>query len=302
MARPLKQGIDYFPLDTDLEDSFKLLEATFGTNGVKAFAIVIKLYQKAYKENGYFYPWSEDDQLLFSREVNVDRNEVSAYINEAVKRGIFDQEKFEMGIITSRGIQKRFVEATKRRMELTIYKDIWIVNVNIIPVNVNNNPRAVEFLLYSGTHSARVREIKTKESKDIEKGERASARDEPSPTPAPPPPLSEPEPQEKGNYGTFENVHLTSDEYSMLLTRYGQDAADGYIERLGAELRKKKSYPDHCAQIVKWMAQDGIKPKSVLAPGETSTYKPEPFNIADLDPEQATALAAKFREKHGIPA
>ena len=162
MPRPIKVGLDYFPLDTGLDEKFELLEAK---HGVQGFGIIIKLYQKAYREYGYFYPWTEREQLLFSRWVNVDINSINAIIQDAVKYGIFDAEMAENGILTSTGIQKRFIEATKRRTELSVYTDILLVNVNSIPVNVNNNPRAVEFLIYSGTHiKGKERKVNKKEN------------------------------------------------------------------------------------------------------------------------------------------
>ena len=43
MARPLKDGVDYFPLDTVLDTKFELIEAEYGLTG---FAVVVKLLQK----------------------------------------------------------------------------------------------------------------------------------------------------------------------------------------------------------------------------------------------------------------
>lgn len=150
MSRPTKIGLDYFPMDTQTDDKFELIEAK---HGIVGFGVVIKLFQSAYREYGYFYPWTEREQLLFSRRVNVDINEVNAIINDAVTYGIFDKGLFEKHVLTSHGMQKRFIEATLRRKELTLYSDLLLVNVNIIPVNVGNNPRHVEFLLYIGTQS-----------------------------------------------------------------------------------------------------------------------------------------------------
>jgi len=37
MARPTKQGIDYFPLDTEFDDDLQLLIAEIGADGIKYF-------------------------------------------------------------------------------------------------------------------------------------------------------------------------------------------------------------------------------------------------------------------------
>lgn len=155
MARPQKTGIDYFPLDVDMDqdDKILLIEAE---HGVEGFGILIKLLMKIYKE-GYFYEWTEKEQLLFSKRVNVDINRVNVVINSCLKWGFFDKRLFnEHSILTSNGIQKRYLEATSRRKKVEIiaeyclfdpksysnvvFVDINGVNVDINQVNVGKKP------------------------------------------------------------------------------------------------------------------------------------------------------------------
>nr|QRZ17783.1 DUF4373 domain-containing protein [Virgibacillus sp. AGTR] len=93
MARPTKEGLDYFPLDVDIDqdDKIALIEATHGLEG---FGIIIKLLMKIY-DNSYFYKWGEKEQLLFSRRVNVNINRVNDIINDCVKWGIFSKRLYE---------------------------------------------------------------------------------------------------------------------------------------------------------------------------------------------------------------
>ena len=56
MARPIKEGLDYFPLDTKLDDKFELLEAKYGSDGVKVFGCIIKLFQRI----GSYRDWETD--------------------------------------------------------------------------------------------------------------------------------------------------------------------------------------------------------------------------------------------------
>ena len=132
MARPVKQGLDYFPLDVNLDDKMELLEAECGLTG---FAIIIKLFQKIYRE-GYFINWNEDDQLLFARKINSELITVNSVINTAIKRGIFNKEMFEKyEILTSKGIQKRYFEICRqlKRKGVEIDKNYLLIN------NKNNN-------------------------------------------------------------------------------------------------------------------------------------------------------------------
>ncbi|MFZ0577967.1 MAG: Lin1244/Lin1753 domain-containing protein [Psychrobacillus psychrotolerans] len=158
MARPRKQGLDYFPLDVDIDqdDKIQLVEAVHGPVG---FAIVIKLLMRIYKD-GYFSKWTETEQLLFSKRVNVDINLINVCINDCVKWDLFDKEVFEThGVLTSNGIQKRFLEAVGRRQkvemvteyllldfeDINVYKNLTTksINVNINSINDDINPQSI---------------------------------------------------------------------------------------------------------------------------------------------------------------
>lgn len=179
MARPTKLGLDYFPLDTSLDSKLELFEAEYGLEG---FAFIIKLFQKIY-DNGYFCEWNEDEQLLFSKRINVNIETVNVYINSALKRKIFNQELFEKyNILTSRGIQKRFLEACKRRKQIEFIKEFCLVNleetqyqdfknkvvyVSNNPVNVDINLQNVDINSQSKVNKSKVNESKVKEEENI---------------------------------------------------------------------------------------------------------------------------------------
>ena len=139
MARPQKEGLDYFPLDTDMDlqdDKIQLLEAKYGIVG---FGVMIKLLMKIYNE-GYFYSWGEKESLLHSKRVNVDVNKVNEIVSDLVKWGMFDSKTFDKyRVLTSNGIQKRYWEVAKRRNEIIVIKQYWVFNVDEIFVSANIN-------------------------------------------------------------------------------------------------------------------------------------------------------------------
>lgn len=138
MARPLKQGLDYFPLDVDIDqdDKVQLVEALHGNTG---FYVLIKLLMKVYKE-GYFYPWAESEQILFSKRVNVDINILNDIVNDCIKYGVFHKGMYEKHkILTSKGIQERFFEASKRRKKIDYVGEYLLIKVEN-GVNANRNP------------------------------------------------------------------------------------------------------------------------------------------------------------------
>ena len=156
MARPIKQGVDYFPLDCHMNDAMKLIQAEFGLVG---YAVVIKLWQKIYSGKGYYTEWGRDVALVFAGNNSVGANVVQEVVRVCLKRGIFDQGMFdEYGILTSDGIQERFAEATARRTFVEIDRRYllipapvnWVfdnnnsINVDNNSVNVDNNTQRKE--------------------------------------------------------------------------------------------------------------------------------------------------------------
>ncbi len=170
MARPMKKGLEYFSLDVDMDqdDKIALIESQHGLVG---FSIIIKLLMKIYS-NGYYYEWGEKELLLFSKRVNVDNNTCSEIVNDCIKWGIFDKSIFEKdGVLTSRGIQKRFLLAVGRRQRVEIKGKYLLlsnedINVYKNLVIVDDNNRSVEVNVDIGTQSKVNRNRKEIESKE----------------------------------------------------------------------------------------------------------------------------------------
>lgn len=142
MARPPKIGLDYFPLNSNIEsnDKIQLIEAEFGSKG---FAIVIKLFCKIYAEKGYYYNWTEVEKLLFAKRMGESVGLVDEIVKRSVKWGLFDEPVFnQFQILTSSGIQSRFLEAASRRENIEIFKEILLLDIsdykNKVNVNINS--------------------------------------------------------------------------------------------------------------------------------------------------------------------
>ena len=116
MARRLKEGLDYFPLDVDFfeDDKILLIESEFG---IKGSIIALRLLCKIYKEKGYYYQWGADECLLFTRALGaegVTNKLVDEVINGLIRRCFFDKRCYdEFKILTSKGIQERYVSIVK---------------------------------------------------------------------------------------------------------------------------------------------------------------------------------------------
>ncbi len=149
MARPLKTGIDYFPLDAGFfdDDKILLIESEFG---IKGGYIAIRLLCKIYKE-GYYYKWGADECLLFTKSIGVEGvsgNMVNEVVKGLVRRKFFDKGCFDrFGILTSKGIQQRYIEATRRYKKINLISEYLLIdsnnaiNADINPVNGCTNPQ-----------------------------------------------------------------------------------------------------------------------------------------------------------------
>jgi len=175
MARPIKEGLDYFELDCLLDTKMRLIQAEFG---LKGFAIVVKLLQKIYGEHGYYCEWNEEQLLLFASENGLNGgsvNLIQEIVLACVKRNIFSKELFDsLNILTSSGVQKRYLRAVSRREDVQMKKEYLLVSVgknkvNVVSnsVNVCNNPPNVD-------SNAQRREDKTREENKKTIGDLAS--------------------------------------------------------------------------------------------------------------------------------
>ena len=129
MARPTKEGLEYFPIVTNFEDKVILLIAEFGASAV---GIIVSLYQKIYS-NGYYISWDNDSLMLFSRYINEEIETVNAVITRCFDRGVFNKTVYEKhGILTSHGIQKQYLKICKeaRRKKVRFIKEYCLIGDN----------------------------------------------------------------------------------------------------------------------------------------------------------------------------
>jgi len=141
MARPIKEGLDYFELDCHMDEKIRLIQAEFG---LKGFAVVVLLFMEIYGGKGYYMSWNEDTLLLFALQncgaAGGDKNLIEEIVAACIRRDIFSKELFEKyQILTSSGIQKRYLNAVARRENVTLKKEYLLVTDNKKTVSANNN-------------------------------------------------------------------------------------------------------------------------------------------------------------------
>ena len=168
MARPTKQGLEYFALDVNMNDEVEIIEAEHGLSG---FAILIKLFQKIYLE-GYYYRWNEREQILFSNRVGVDRKLLTSIVSDCIKWDIFSKDLYDRhNILTSKRIQEHYFTATYKRVDVEADKNYLMIdisdknNIKYIGVTDDRNPTSTKDTDDGKEETSGVTDIQSTQSK-----------------------------------------------------------------------------------------------------------------------------------------
>ncbi|MCW6172035.1 Lin1244/Lin1753 domain-containing protein [Lactiplantibacillus plantarum] len=151
MARPVKEGLDYFPLDVDFAVNDKT-EAIMGEFGPKGVLFMIYLLSAVY-QNGYYLQWNKLKQMQLANRIGgVSPELANQIVNRLIAYGTFSEELFNSAkVLTSQRIQETYEDATKRRksqkptkywINVDINKDTSVVNVDINPQSKVNKSKS----------------------------------------------------------------------------------------------------------------------------------------------------------------
>lgn len=188
MARPPKQGLDYFPKDVGFYDDYKIMDLLerYGPAGVVIYDVILsEIYR-----NGYYL--AEPIDRISTKIVRiigakwVQKRLVSQVILDCGELGLFETTLLQHGVITSVGIQKRYAAVTSRSKA---HKDqYWLIDedgqplLNALKNSVNEAETAV-FATETTINDAVIpqkesKENKTKENKKISSELKTSPRSE----------------------------------------------------------------------------------------------------------------------------
>lgn len=179
MARPKAKGVEYFPLDVGFLSDLKTRKIMLSC-GASSIAVLIYIFAVIYKDEGYFMNVKDDDIALIALDTNLDADYVKNVINRACEVGLFSFRIYDnFRVLTSEGIQNRYLKITERRKSVKINADINLVNVDMMytetRVNVAEtivNVAETPVNVYKSTQSkvkeskVKVKESKVKESKE----------------------------------------------------------------------------------------------------------------------------------------
>ena len=134
MARPKKEGLDYFPMDTDIfsDEKVRILKARYGTDGIALYLYVLcRIYR-----NGYYARYDEDFEYVAAEELQMSVAKVQQIMTYLFSRSLLTKLTkvstlvIPVTIITSHGIQRRFQQAVKARAQKTpiaVEEAFWLL-------------------------------------------------------------------------------------------------------------------------------------------------------------------------------
>lgn len=133
-GRPIKQGIDYFPMDVGFFTDVKIRKISRAC-GPQSTSVLICLLCNIYKDEGYYILWDEDLPFVIADTVGVSEGAVKEVLQKALQVDFFDNVLYEKyKILTSSGIQKRFLLATYKRKETAIIPE-YLIDCTINSIN-----------------------------------------------------------------------------------------------------------------------------------------------------------------------
>lgn len=114
MSRPIKKGLSYFPLDTDILSDRKI-RRLFQNYGCEGFSTYMAILCEAYGTTGYYVRYTDDFCFDIGFTLNLKEEQIREIIGFCVEIRLFNQELFALqGILTSFGIQSRYRVINKR--------------------------------------------------------------------------------------------------------------------------------------------------------------------------------------------
>lgn len=190
MARPKRDGLLYFSLDTDFfyaDRRIRALKSRFGSDGIVFY---IYLLTEIYRE-GYYTRWNIDSLEGAMDELGFTEGLIEQIMSFLVGRSLLVKSTLANSdtVITSPGIQKRYQEAAKSlRRDVIVERSIWLLDdeetAPFIKFSINPD-KYVENPDKSSKNESKcgknpIKENKTKESKTKEsKEEKTAAKTQP---------------------------------------------------------------------------------------------------------------------------
>ncbi len=175
MSRPIKNGLDYFPFDTDFFSDIKIrrLISCQGGNAILVYIFILTLI---YKDRGYFLEYNDDVAFYISESLKVKEGYINEVVNNCLAIGLFNDEIFSNhNVLTSVSIQKRYRNIKKLLRSYFAVDNYNLIDKSDVIISEKTERNSALSLVYSEKtpinsektpiNSEKTPQIKLKESK-----------------------------------------------------------------------------------------------------------------------------------------
>ena len=127
MARPKKEGLEYFPMDVSMFEDERVV-MLLNKLGPQGLCIWLRLLCSTYKY-GMCLKFGKFESEAFCALTGASEQQLEETVDYCLQIGLFNPSVFEAtGLLTSKAIQKRFFEACKRRKEIEVPEGALLIN------------------------------------------------------------------------------------------------------------------------------------------------------------------------------
>lgn len=132
MARPVKDGLDYFPKDTGFYRDRKI-RALIGRFGCDGAALYDYILCEVYGDKGYYTEIDDSFVDIAAADLGISPEKIGLILNYLLDKSmLLDGTLFKaVKVLTSHGIQTRYQEAVRERAKkrgIRVHGELWLLN------------------------------------------------------------------------------------------------------------------------------------------------------------------------------
>ena len=262
MARPIKDGLSYFPFDVDFftDPKVRAVTANYGADGLALYTYCLCAIYK----NGYYVKADDDFIDCASLDLKLSVSKTRQMLTFFCNRSLFDNKLFTADtVLTAKSVQRRFQEARKNaKRDIFVDPKLWLLENFETQgfIKVRQNSKTANFSKKNGSFSGKnegyseknsTKERKEKEKKEKESKEKTAAL-----------------PQVSSSSSSILQLNPITREF--LVSNYGEKIVSSYENKYNSWCRTHgRNNTNIYATIFKWISEDNVpycnqaKPSSI---------------------------------------
>ena len=138
MGRCRKVGLNYYPFDVDFPQDIRIRKLVKYKDG-RAITVYVLLLCSIYK-NGYYMEWDDDVPFIISEQTGFDEEYILDVIKHCAKVGLFSEELFAQGVLTSKSIQERYIKICAECRRSSGIKEYDLISSEEKPISSEEKP------------------------------------------------------------------------------------------------------------------------------------------------------------------